>query len=84
MQSQRQERNVFHPRELKILKSALGQASERLEDTYGLSGYKLKTAQLIAATAIFEAARKGTLESEELTEAGAESVRVFLTWACAS
>ncbi len=84
MKQKIQDRTIFQPRDLMILTSALRQTSRRLEDHYGLSGPKLRTAQLVAARAIFQVAKKGDIKTENLVAAGAESVRVFLKWACAA
>ncbi len=84
MKQESQDRNVFKPRELLILKSALRRASRRLEENYGLAGPKLEAAQLVAAAAIFETAKGGEIKADHLAAAGAESVRVFLKWACAA
>ncbi len=82
MQSQVQKRNVFHPQEIKILQTALKRATVRLEEQYGCFGRKTETVQLISATAMFNLAQSGNLKTEDLVETAAESVRVFLTWAC--
>ncbi len=79
-----QERNVFRPSELRVLKAALRRASQLIQDKYGFVGAKLQTVQLIAAAAIFEFAKTGDLKQDHLVEAATESVRVFLTWACAT
>jgi hypothetical protein len=81
-QSNLQERSVFQPRELQILKTALQCATLQLEEQYGDLGVKAPTLQLISATAMFDLARSGNMKTEDLVEAAAESVRVFLTWAC--
>jgi hypothetical protein len=77
-----QERSVFQPRELEILKIALQCATLQLEEQYGSLGPKAQQLKLISATAMFELARSGNMKTEDLINAAAESVRVFLTWAC--
>ncbi len=80
MQDRPQERNVFQPSDIKILKSALKHTSHRLKDQYGDFGPRLETVQLIAANAIVERAKSGDLKTEDLIEAGAGSVRDYLKW----
>jgi|GEM_PF-2979311 len=73
-----QNRNVYEPRELQILRTALRRASRLVQEKYGNFGAKLPAVQLVAASAIFDVAKTGDFETEHLVEAGAESVRVFL------
>jgi hypothetical protein len=84
MQNNMQKRNVFHPQEIEILQSALKSATVRLEEHYGSFGHQTETVKLISATAMFNLAQTGNLVTEDLVETAAESVRVFLTWACES
>ncbi len=84
MQSHAYRRNVFHPQEIEILQKALKSATVRLEEQYGSFGRKTETVQLISAAAMFDLAQSGNLKTEDLVDTAAESVRVFLTWACES
>jgi hypothetical protein len=78
MANKLQDRNVYQPRELQILRSALRGTSRLIQEKYGNFGAKLQTVQLVAAAAIFDVAKTGDFETEHLVEAGAESVRMFL------